>query len=399
MAARRSTRSGVLALVAALAVAEAAVLLLRPRQGLIEPVPVDAHEVFTQRQIDRARDFRTPQLALYGATLVLEAGILVLLVRRPPRRLPRRPAAAGAAVSLVLTAATLPLDAIGRQRGIDVGLVTQSWGGWAGDVGKSAAIAAALGATGAGLAGLLARRLGRRWWVAGAGVVVLAGAGFLYAGPLVLDPLFNRFTPLPQGAAREAVFDLARRAGVDVGSVYEVDASRRTTAANAYVTGLGSSKRVVVYDTLLKEFTPTQARLVIAHELGHVRYRDVPHGLLYLVLVAPLGMLAAARLADGWAGEDRRRWIPALALAIGIVSTSITVVSNQLSRTVEARADAFALRLTGEAGAFVGFQRRITVQNVGDPRPPALAHALLGTHPTPVQRIGIARAYADERER
>ena len=88
---------------------------------------------------------------------------------------------------------------------------------------------------------------------------------------------------------------MADKAGVKVGEVYEMDASRRTTAANAYVGGLGSTKRVVLYDTLLREFSPEEVRLVVAHELGHVHYRDVPRGLIYLAIVAPFGMFAVAR--------------------------------------------------------------------------------------------------------
>ena len=101
---------------------------------------------------------------------------------------------------------------------------------------------------------------------------------FTFLGPVILDPIFNTFTPLPEGSTRDDVLALARRAGVDVGEVYEVDASRRTTAANAYVNGIGRTKRVVLYDTLLTEFTPAETRLVIAHELGHVHFRDVPQG-------------------------------------------------------------------------------------------------------------------------
>jgi STE24 endopeptidase len=382
-----------LLLVTAVAVAEAAVLLLRPREGLIHPAPVAARSYFSAAQIDRARDFRNPQLALYAATLAIEAGVLIVLIRRPPRWMPRRFALAGAAVSLALTLAPLPVQAVMRQRAVDVGLVTQSWGGWAGDVAKSAGIGALLAGAGAGIAGGLAGRLGKRWWIAGSVLVVGVGAAFLYVGPVVLDPVFNKFTRLPDGPTRSEVLDLARKAGVHVGQVYEVDASRRTTGANAYVTGLGPTKRVVLYDNLLKDFTPAQTRLVVAHELGHVHYRDVPHGLLYLLIVAPFGVLAVTRLADAWGMGDRRRWVPALALALGVVSTPVTMVSNQLSRRIEARADAFALRLTHEPEPFIGFQQRIAVRNVADPAPPGWTTALLATHPTTVQRIGIAKTY------
>jgi STE24 endopeptidase len=185
---------------------------------------------------------------------------------------------------------------------------------------------------------------------------------------------------------------------VDVGQVYEVDASRRTTGANAYVSGLGRTKRVVLYDTLLQRFERDEVRLVVAHELGHVHYRDVPHGLLYLALVAPAGMFAAAvmtrRLAPSGAAPGPAT-LPALALAVLVLSTTITIVSNQLSRRVEARADSYALELTGAPEPFIGFERRITVQNVSEPDPPGWSQALFGTHPTTVQRIGAAVAFRE----
>ena len=120
----------------------------------------------------------------------------------------------------------------------------------------------------------------------------------------MLDPVFNKFTPLPAGDDARRRARARAQAGVEVGEVYEVDASRRTTAANAYVTGLGHTKRVVLYDTLLKDFTPAETRLVVAHELGHVRYRDVPHGLLWLALVAPFG--DAGRRPRGGEAHPRR---------------------------------------------------------------------------------------------
>ena len=212
---------------------------------------------------------------------------------------------------------------------------------------------------------------------------------FTYLGPVVLDPVFNTFTPLEAGATRDDVLELAKQAGVEVGEVYSVDASRRTTAANAYVTGIGHTKRVVLYDTLLKDFTPAETRLVVAHELGHVRYRDVPHGLLWLALVAPFGTLAVARASEALRREGRTA-VPAVALSLALVAPALTTISNQLSRGIERRADAFALDLTDEPDAMVAFERRITIQNVGDPDPPRWQEVLLGTHPPTMERIGQA---------
>jgi STE24 endopeptidase len=302
-------------------------------------------------------------------------------------------AATAAAITLVSTVAALPLHAASRERAKNVGLVTQSWGGWAVDVAKGAAIGGVMSGAGGALLVVGMRRFGRDWWAPGAAAVAGFALVFTYLGPVVLDPVFNKFTPLPAGATRDDVLDLARRAGVEVGEVYEVDASRRTTAANAYVTGVGRTKRVVLYDTLLKDFTPAETRLVVAHELGHVRHRDVPQGLLWLALVAPFGTLAVARLSESLSRRGTTT-VPAVALSLAIVAPALTTISNQLSRAVERRADAFALDLTGEPDAMVAFERRITIQNVGDPDPPRWQQVILGTHPPTLERIGQALASA-----
>ena len=259
------------------------------------------------------------------------------------------------------------------------------------------------------------RRLPRSWWLPGAGGVVVFSGLMAFAGPVLLDPLFNKFRALPDGELRRDVLDLAQRAGVQVGEVYVVDASRRTTAANAYVTGVGATKRVVLFDTLIDglwrpdeaiqrqgrwpeagavRFTRDETRLVVAHELAHVRFRDVRRALGFTALVAPAGALAVAALAPR---RTDAAALPGLALAAVAVSAPVGVIANALSRRVEARADAFSLRLTDAPDPFVSFERRITIRNLADPAPPRLLTALFGTHPSTVERIGIARAYAGGR--
>jgi STE24 endopeptidase len=128
-----------------------------------------------------------------------------------------------------------------------------------------------------------------------------------------------------------------------------------------------------------------------------VHYADVPHGLLWVALVAPAGMFAAAvitrRLAPGGSSTSPAAAIPALALALALLVPAVTTVSNQLSREVEARADSFSLELTRSPAAFVGFERRLALRNVNDPDPPAWRLALLATHPSTLDRIGLAVAY------
>jgi STE24 endopeptidase len=398
---RRSWRLPV-ALVTAVLVAEGAVVLLRPRDRGPEPVRVEPRAYFSEAQIEKAKTFRTGQLWIYVAQTAVGLGVLTLLVRRPPERLAalKRPVLAGAAVaaaiSVAVGVAALPLSAVARQRAKDVGLITQDWGGWAVDVAKSQAIGAAFAVLGGAVLVFTMRRFGSRWWLPGAVAVVVFGAITTYAGPVLLDPLFNKFTPLPRGELRSEVLRLARAAGVDVGQVYVMDASRRTTAANAYVNGLGHTKRVVLYDNLIKDFTPGETRLVVAHELGHVRYQDMRNGLIWLAIVAPFGVWAAAVAAERFAPRGAAygpRAVPAVALSLAIVVPVITTVSNQLSRDVERRADAFSLTLTHDPQTFIAFQKRIAIKNVSDPDPPAIPHFLLDTHPSTIERIGQAEAF------
>jgi STE24 endopeptidase len=164
------------------------------------------------------------------------------------------------------------------------------------------------------------------------------------------------------------------------------------------VTGIGHTKRVVLYDTLLERFTPAEVRLVVAHELGHVKHRDVPRGMLWVALVAPAAMYAVKLLTERWtrrsgAAPGAPASLPAFALALALVAFGATIVSNQLSRRVEARADAYALDLTGEGRQFVGMERRLTLSNVADPDPPRAFVWLFGTHPPPIERIGAGVAF------
>jgi STE24 endopeptidase len=333
-------------------------------------------------------------------SLVDLAALCAVAAVGPPgfvRRI-RRPAMAGAVfgggLAVAMTLPPLPLAAVARRRAIEVGLVTQSWGGWAVDLLKSTAIGSVLTAGAGGAVVVLTRRYPRGWWLPAAAGSVVVGSGLAALAPVLLDPVFNDFTPLPEGPIRSDVLSLARAAGVRVREVYSVDASRRTTAANAYVTGLGPTKRVVLFDTLLDRYDGDQVRVVVAHELAHVRHRDVPRGVAYAALVAPMSALAVQRLS--WALSDERGTagaLPALGLATALVATPLGLIGNRLSRAVERRADAFSLELAGAPDAFISFERAIALQNVADLDPPAFVRRLLATHPSTAERIGAAVAW------
>ena len=263
------------------------------------------------------------------------------------------------------------------------------------DLAKSTAIEAALAAGAGGGVVALTRRYPRGWWLPAAAAAVGLGTLLGALAPVLLDPVFNDFTPLPEGEARSDVLELARAAGVEVGEVFSVDASRRTTGANAYVTGLGPTKRVVLFDTLLDRYSRDEVRVVVAHELAHVRNRDVLRSVAYAAIVAPATALAAQRLS--WRLSPERgtaRALPALALAGALVAAPTGLIGNRLSRAVERRADAYSLEVSGSPEAFISFERSIALQNVADVQPPRWLSSVLATHPPTLERIGAAVAYA-----
>ena len=377
--------------------AELAARLLGPRSVPPPAPPAPLQEHFSPQEIARGRAFARPQRAIGLAGTAVDAALLLLLTRHPVRALDRvRPAPAGGALAgaglaLVLSAAGLPLSAVGRRRALAAGLATQSWRGWAQDVAKASALGAgAMGGVGCGLLAA-AERWPRRWWLVAAGGSVAATTVLAGLAPVVLDPLFNEFQPLPDGPVRRDVLELATAAGVLVGEVFSVDASRRTTAANAYVAGLGPTKRVVLFDTLLERYSREEVRVVVAHELAHVRGRDVLRGVGLSALLAPAVGAAAASIAGTLTGESTPApsRLPALVLACGVAMAPVAPIAAALSRRLERRADELSLTLGDDVPAFISFERRIAVQNLADLDPPRWA-VLLSSHPPTAERIAHA---------
>ena len=383
----------------ALAAAEVGVRLLAPPKPAVSGDSVQAQAYFDAGDIERGRRFARPQLALSLARQGVELGALVALTVRDRNR--RRPRSGGPGdgalealrLTATLSATSLPLTVVARRRARAAGLDTQTWSGWASDTAKVTAISSALAAGGGALQAELARRYPRRWWVPAAAGSVAAGALFGVLAPVLLDPLFNDFQPLPQGETRSDVLDLARAAGVSVGEVYAVDASRRTSGANAYVNGLGPSKRVVLYDTLLDRYDRQEVRVVVAHELSHVRHRDVLRALGLTALVAPATAHATQQLGQALGPRRGQPGLAALALAFALISAPVGMLAGRLSRAVERRADAESLELSGDPQAFISFQRAVVLQNLGDVDPPRWVRALLASHPHTLERIGAAVAF------
>lgn len=305
-------------------------------------------------------------------------------------------------VSAVGRVAVLPFGAWSEAVLRRYGLSTRSWGGWLADVTKGWLLA-----TGLAVLALLALyalvRLAPQWWwapaaVGGAGLVLVVS--FLY--PVVVEPVFNSFRSLEEGPLRRSLIELARADDVPVRDVLVADASRRTTALNAYVSGFGSTRRIVVYDTLLAGATPDEVRLVVAHELGHAKRRDV----LYGTAVGALGMAAGVCLLYlllQWRPLLRRAGVDSAAdprslalvlLVVTVVMTATGPLQLLVSRRVEARADVHALALTADPAGFAAMQRRLAVTNLSDLDPHPLVFGLFASHPTAPQRTALAREWA-----
>lgn len=409
----RSSAARVLATaLLALAIAELAVVLLAPGQPGPAAAAVAATDYLDPDRLAFAIDYQSDLRLATMFGIGLELAVLVLLAVTVPRWFAsgpgwpgRRPllgaAAVGATISVVLAVADLPLGLWVHERAVDVGLSVQSLGGWLFDRARSIAIGATYAAVGALLLILLQRRLPRAWWAAGAGVVVAFAVTISYLAPVVIAPIFNDFEPIPEGAVRDDVLELSERADVEVGDVYRVDASSRRTSLNAYISGLGSTRRVVLYDNLIDDAQRPALRSVVAHELSHVSRRDIPRGLLFVLLVAPAGMLFVREAGGALAGRTgtgpgQLAAIPAYALAITLASLSISLVSNQLSRAVEERADRFAVELTREPDGLAQLQTQTAERNLSDPDPPGWWQFLFSTHPSKLERLGIAEAYGAE---
>ncbi|MGN6300489.1 MAG: M48 family metalloprotease [Angustibacter sp.] len=308
------------------------------------------------------------------------------------------------ALTVLTTAVALPLSAAAEVVLRRYGLSTQQWPGWSLDVLKATGLSAVVTALGLVLLVGFARRWPSGWWLPGAAAaaaLVVVGSA-LY--PLVVEPLSNDFRPMPPSAQRTALLDLAARDGQPVRDVLVADASRRTTAENAYVSGLGATRRLVVYDTLLRGADEREVELVVAHELGHVADHDVARGTALGALGAAWGVVALALLSrrrwwwrrSGARGVGDPRSVALLLALLSVAGYLAAPATNLVSRRIEASADVHALQLTRDPVTFAAMQRRLALANISDLQPRWYRELLYETHPSPPWRVALARAWAEQ---
>jgi STE24 endopeptidase len=375
-------------------------------------VSVTASDVFSGEQVERARRYHRPLYLALALDIVFGIGGLAVLAFSQVGDAAFRLVDDGpwwldalAFVAVVVAVTTLLRLPLAFWRSYlhekEWDLSTQSASGWLADTVK--AFAVALVFTWISIVGLIVlARAFPTWWSLVAG---LAAAAFVVASgfvaPVLLEPIFNRFEPLADAELAADLRALARKAGTPVRDVLVADASRRTKKSNAYVSGFGATRRVVLFDTLLERSDPRAVKLVIAHELGHRRDRHVIKGTALGVLGAVGAVLAMwallrspdVRTAAGVSGAGDPRVAPFLML-VGLVLELLALpFATALSRRWERAADRFSLEVTGDPDAFETAHRELAMSNLSDLQPPRPLYVLIFTHPTPVERISAARRW------
>lgn len=367
----------------------------------MSPETSSAEALFGREAVERGRRYHRPLYAALVADLALSLGMLALLAFGAPGdglyvvvdgllwwlEVPLFVVLITSAFALV----RLPLVLWrGWWRERRWKLSTQSLSGFLADRAKGTGVAAALGAVMLlGLAALV-RLLPNAWPLAAAAAGALLALVLGFVAPVLLEPLFNRFEPLRDEALAAELRALAERAGAPVREVLVADASRRTTKSNAYISGLGATRRLVLYDTLLDQSGRREQVSVVAHELGHRRLRHVAKSTLIGMGGAAGAVLVLWLMLGEDAGDGRK--VPLVLLVLSVLELLALPPAAVLSRRWERAADRFALNLTRDPDGLESAFRRLAETNVADLDPPRLVRTLLATHPPLPERIAATRA-------
>jgi len=369
-----------------------------------------ALKYFTPEEIARGQSYMGGRYLLFGIRSVVQLAFFLVLIFAPASRTLRDLSEAWAGhcpwLALTLYAACLlllyrllllPLELYGGYyREHMYGLSTQGLGGWFKDWGKGLLLQVILLLPTVNLLYLFIRRDPLRWFLPAGGVLTVLILVLAFAAPVLIDPLFHTFTPLKDADLKGRVIRLAERAGVAVEQVLEADASRRTVKANAYVTGFGQTKRIVLYDTLLTRASADEVEVVLAHEMGHRMYQHIWKGVGLSVVALFVG-LGITALVLRW-GSARGlithpadpAGLPLLILTLLLLSLVTLPLQNVVSRHFERQADRAALELTGNRQAHIKVEVDLARSNLADITPPRWAVLLLYTHPPVLERIAIA---------
>lgn len=283
------------------------------------------------------------------------------------------------------------------------GLSVETRARWWIDHLKAGAIVLVFAVVAALVVAILLAAIPERWWLAAAGVFAVLLVVLAQLAPVLLLPLFHTIEPLAREELVRRLVALAARARTPVVGVFEWHLSDRTKKANAALTGIGGTRRILVSDTLLAEHSDDEIEVVLAHELAHHVHGDIWSSIAVESALLVAGfyvadlVLTALAAPLGLAGKADLVALPLLALAAGAASLALRPIAHALSRAHERRADRYALSLTRNAPAFVSAMKRLGQRNLAEERPSRLAELLFYSHPPLEQRIAAAREFQDQK--
>lgn len=281
-------------------------------------------------------------------------------------------------------------------------LSTQSTRHWWKDHLKADGIALVFALLGSVIVWSLIRWDPARWWIWAAASFSAILVLVVQLAPVLLLPLFYEFKPLDREALVVRLLSLAERAGARVLGVFEWRLSDRTKKANAALTGIGRTRRILLSDTLLAGHSDDEIEVILAHELAHHVHRDIWSGIVLETVLIVLGFFIADRVLSafatsfGLAGKPDIATLPLLLITMGGISFLFMPLANGFSRAHERRADRYALRMTGNAAAFITAMKRLAAQNLAEEQPSRLVEVLFHSHPSTSARIAAAQTWATE---
>jgi STE24 endopeptidase len=276
----------------------------------------------------------------------------------------------------------------------------QTLGGWISDQVKGLLVGGILGGLLLEVIYVVLRAYPNTWWLWAAGILLLFSVILANLAPILLMPIFYKFVPLGEEYEdlKARLVNLAERANTHVRGVYKFDMSRRTKAANAALTGLGNTRRIILGDTLLNEFTNDEIETVLAHELGHHVHKDIPIGMAVETITTLVGLWLASLVLHwgvsffGFDGVADIAALPLFMLVIGAYGLVTMPLGNAFSRWRERRADEYALKATHKPQAFATAMTRLANQNLAEADPEPWVVFLLYSHPPLGERIAMAEA-------
>jgi STE24 endopeptidase len=379
-----------------------------------------ARQYFTAEELVRGRVYARGRYLLFGVRIALTLGFFGLLTLSPLSARMRDLSVSiaggrvwltivvfGLLLALLYHAVTFPVSLYGGfLREHTFGLSSQTFAAWAWDYTKGALVGAAILLPLLMLLYTLIRWDPIRWYLPTWVIIVLMMSLIAELAPILLDPLFHTFRPVQDNALVERLRALTDRAGLTVGPILEIDASQKTKKTNAYFAGLGRSRRIVLYDTLLAGSTPEEVELVVAHELGHWKRNHIWKGMAISAVSTLAALWLIARLLAAAADSGRFGFIhpadpvslPFLLLLLFVLNILTTPIQVAISRSFEREADLESLHLSANPRAFIAAEVKLARSNFADVEPPRAMVWLLYTHPPVLERIAVAEAFQVRQE-